>query len=185
MKKIWFYFLVVSVVACTDSDTRNVLDEGWSAFEAGDYASAVTVLTESRNKKPDDPEIRSALGWAFMRLDMLTEAESEFEAGALLINVPADLYAGRAFVLNAQKQYGASNTSISQALSLQPAWLFLHESGLDHEDLAILKAENHFVLGEFQDALTAVQTVNVSFTADVATDAGRGQLAAEIERLRN
>jgi tetratricopeptide (TPR) repeat protein len=185
MKRMWLCLIGMSVLSCADSDSRSPLDEGWSAFEAGDYTSAVTVLTEARNKKPDDPEIRSALGWALMRLDMLTEAESEFEAGALLINAPADLYAGRAFVLNAQKQYGASNTSISQALSLQPAWLFLHESGLDHEDLAILKAENHFVLGEFQDALTAVQTVNASFTADVATDAGRGQLAAEIERLRS
>lgn len=185
MKKAVFCILVVSVVACSDSDSRNALDVGWSAFETGDYATALAALTEARDKQPDDPEIRSALGWTFMRLDMLAEAASEFETGASIANTPADLHAGRAFVLNAQKNYAASNASVTQALSLQPAWAFSHEPGLDHEDLAIMKAENHFVLGEFQDALTTVQTVNSSFIADVATDAGRGQLAAEIERLRS
>lgn len=176
-------FLLV-LTACSGSDSPSALEKGWDAFSAGNYAEAVTILTQAKNDNPQNAEIRAALGWALMRTDQLQSAESEFDAGAQLANPSADLFAGWAFVLNALKDHVASNQRIDEVTALNPNWIFTYDQKLTYQDLMILKAENHFLLGEFQSALAAVMTVNSSFSADVATDEGRGQLAAEIERLR-
>ncbi|MCB0833110.1 MAG: hypothetical protein KDC45_06585, partial [Bacteroidetes bacterium] len=63
-------------------------------------------------------------------------------------------------------------------------WQFVHEAGLTSVDLKILLAENYFALGQFSQSLTAVQSVNVDFTADVSNTDGQAELAAEIERLK-
>ncbi|NUM80099.1 tetratricopeptide repeat protein [bacterium] len=177
---ICFFYLT----GCSGSDSPSALEKGWDAFSAGNYAEAITILTEAKNDNPQNAEIRAALGWALMRTDQLQSAESEFDAGAQLANPSADLFAGWAFVLNALKDHAASNESIAELTALDPNWIFTYDQKLTYQDLMILKAENHFLLGEFQSALAAVMTVNSSFSADVATDEGRGQLAAEIERLR-
>lgn len=185
MKKLSTLFFLLLLTACSGSDSLNVLEKGWDAFSTGNYTQSVTILTEARNDDPQNVEIRTALGWALMRTDQLESAEEEFSAGAQLTGPSADLYAGWAFVLNALKNHASSNESITEATTLDPDWIFMYDQKLTHEDLTILKAENHFLLGEFSSALAAVVTVNPSFSANISTDAGRGQLAAEIERLRD
>jgi len=184
MKKYFGIILICILSACSDTGSSDPLAEGWEAFANGDYTGAVDILTVARDKHPNDGNIRAALGWSFMRLDQLAEADAEFETGAVLASAPPDLYAGWSFVLNALKEHASSNDQIVQALAASPNWVFRYDSSLTYQDLQLLQAENYFVLGEFQLSLASVLEVNPGFTADVSTDDGKGHLAAEIERLR-
>jgi hypothetical protein len=87
--------------------------------------------------------------------------------------------------LNAQKNHSTSNSQVAQALAVDVDWSFPHDTSLDTDDLHVLKAENHFLLGEFPESLAEVQLLNAAFSADVMTSEGQSSLAAEIERLRS
>ncbi|MCB0834829.1 MAG: tetratricopeptide repeat protein [Bacteroidetes bacterium] len=157
----------------------------WNAFESGNYEKAREILTQASEDRPLDAEIQSALGWVLLRMDSLDQASTLFQNASLLSNPTAELYAGLAFTLNALKQYDASNSSGSQALLLDDQWVFAYDANLDWQDLTLVMAENHFLLGEFSEALDAVLVLNPQFTADPQTVLGRGQLASEIERLKD
>lgn len=184
MKNRVTIIVLLVLTACSGSDAPSALEKGWNAFSAGNYAEAVTVLTEAKTDDPQNADVRTALGWALMRTDQLESAEVEFEFGGSLTNPSPDLFAGWAFTLNALKDYGTSNAKIADVLSANPEWIFTYDSKLTREDLSVLKAENHFLLSEFDSALAAIIAINPLFSANIATDAGRGQLAAEIERLK-
>ena len=108
----------------------------------------------------------------------------------------ADLYAGWAFLANADKDgvptdeirspnenFILSNQRIDMALELSPAWSFEARPDLDRDDLIVLRAENYFALGDFAASLAEVQSLVEGFTADVGTPQGQAELAAKIEEL--
>lgn len=184
MRQLMFLLVTVFLCACGESKKKNYLEEGWNAFAEGDYTQALTELQTAKLKNPNDPDIRTALGWTYMRLDSLESADREFGEGSLLSEAPADLAAGWTFVLAAIHNYAASNVQANQILTNDPNWIFEFADGIDHNDIRIVKAENHFLLGEFASSLNEIKTVNPDFNADVTTVSGRAQLAGEIERLR-
>ena len=109
-------------------------------------------------------------------------ASSEFAGASGKMNTTADLFAGGAFVLNAQKNYAQSNQKLDQALGIDASWNFAFGLALNANDLHLLKAQNHFLLGEFSESLSAVLVLNASFTGDVLTNEGRAALASATER---
>ncbi|MFQ5632351.1 MAG: tetratricopeptide repeat protein [bacterium] len=168
----------------TGPTVDELIAQGWQAFESGDFQTANSRFNEARQKDSGPVDIFTGLGWSFFRIDNLTQARNEFQAGSGKSDAPADLFAGWAFVLNALKDYRNSNAQATRALSLDAAWGFSHGSGLNTDDLHVLKAENHFLLIEFSESLAEVQSLNPSFSADIKTTTGRQELAAEIERLK-
>lgn len=161
-----------------------LIAQGWAAFEAGNYQTAQQRFTEARQIDSSPVDIFVGLGWSLFRLDQLTQASNEFRAGSDRSDAPADLFAGYAFVLNALKRYTNSNTQADAALSRDANWSFSHGTGLNADDLRVLKAQNFFLLGEFASSLNEVKNLNPSFAADVRTAEGQQALAAEIERLK-
>ncbi len=184
MRQFIILFATIFLFACGESKKKNYLDDGWDAFTNGDFEQALSDLQTAKSKDPNDPDIRAALGWTYMRLDSLESADREFGEGSLLSEAPADLAAGWTFVLAAIHNYAASNVQANQILTNDPDWIFEFADGIDHNDIRIVKAENHFLLGEFTSSLNEIKTVNPDFNADVTTVSGRAQLAGEIERLR-
>lgn len=198
MKKMsWLLLIIFAVfgghVACSSSGGDNgptgpsadeLITEGWQAFENGDFQTAYDKFNGARQQDASLVEIYSGLGWSLLRLDNLAQAKTEFNVGTTKTDVPADLYAGGAFVLNALKDYRGSNLQADLAFSREQNWTFSHGTGLNADDLRVLKAQNHFLLTNFALSLSEVKKLNPSFTADVQTTAGLQMLAAEIERLR-
>ena len=160
-----------------------MIDEGWSAFTQGDYQTASGKFRDAIALDPEDAEASIGLGWSLFKLDNLSSASSEFAAASGKMNTTADLFAGWAFVLNARKDYAQSNQKADQALGLDAFWDFAFGLALNSNDLHLLKAQNHFLLGEFSESLSEVQILSPSFTGDVLTSEGRAALALEIERL--
>jgi len=166
-------------------DWSSLIEKGWSAFRQGQYQVAVETFSEAESTDPSRSEAYSGLGWSLFRLDRLSEASVEFRSGSGKDDPSADLSAGWAFVLNAQKDHSASNSQVIQALAADANWRFPHDTSLDTDDLHLLKAENHFLLGELAESLAEVQLLNATFSADITTSQGQSSLAAEIERLRS
>lgn len=163
-----------------------LVTEGWTLFQSAQYDSALSKFIQAGAIDPTGYEAYSGIGWSNLRLDQLSSAASSFQAGSTQFNadVSATLFAGWAFVLNAQKQYSNSNTRADQALGIDPNWIFEHGLSYDKDHVHVLKAENYFALGDYTLSLTAVKAVNPSFSADVTNSTGQAQLAAEIERLK-
>lgn len=168
----------------TGPSLADLILEGWTAFEQGDYATASTKFTEAINKDQNSAEAFTGKAWSLFKLDNLSQARAEFSAGSLKSNPTADLFAGWAFVLNALKQYASSNQRAENALTQDPAWQFSHGLSLDSNDLHIVKAENFFLLGDFANSLMEIKLLNPGFDVDVNTSDGQSALAQEIERLK-
>lgn len=162
---------------------EELIAQGWAAFEQGDYFTAKDKFYDAKMKNPLEVEVYSGLGWSYFKLDSLEQAISEFNICYCLFDPTADIYAGWAFTLNAQKVYETSTEKAIAALGMDPDWEFSH-GPWDKNGLHLLKAENYFLVGLFSASLAEVKILNPSFNADVSTDLGRAELAAEIERLK-
>lgn len=163
---------------------NELIQQGWTAFAAREYDTAVARFTEAKSLDASRTEVYAGLGWSQLKADNLEASQREFDNGSRRQSPSADLFAGWAFVLNALKNYTSSNLQVNRVLSQVPSWSFTHDAGLDVNDLRVLKAENHFLLGQFRDSLSEVQVLNAGFAADVQTSDGLATLAAEIERLK-
>lgn len=192
MKRIFWkrtsFFALLGLLACGGGPSaptfEELIDEGWTAFQQGDYQTASDRFSEATAMNRDDAEGFTGLGWSLFKLDNLTRASTEFTGGSNTINATADLFAGWAFVLNAEKNNERSNEKADEALALNPNWNFPYGLSLSTDDLHVLKAENHFLLGEFAESLSEVQVLNSNFDVDVSTSAGQAALTVEIERLK-
>jgi len=129
-------------------------------------------------------EAYNGLGWGYFKNDQLVNSINEFLTGSQKPGSNADLHAGWAFVLNADKKYAESNIKIDTTLSIDSNWIFSHGLELNKSDLIVLKAENFFLLGYFGESLSAIQVLNPSFLVNFLTSEGRAKLALEIERLK-
>jgi tetratricopeptide (TPR) repeat protein len=163
----------------------NLISESWSAFTQGDYYGAIEKFNEAKLKNPDASEPYAGAGWAYMALNQLSKAYDEFSAGAVKKDSLPDLFAGWGFVLNAQKDYAASNVRIAVALTLDSNWTFFYGLSLSASDLHVTKAENYFLLGDYANSLIEVKILAPNFDADIYTNGGQAALAAEIERLKS
>ncbi len=185
MKKIILITFVISLLGCGAGSTPTVdefLTQGWTFFEAGDYTSAYDQFTQAKAMDNQSPEVFAGLGWTQLKQNELALAAADFQEG--LNFASADVFAGYAFVLNAQKNYALSNTEADSALSHDAAWQFAHIASLNSDDLHLLKAENYFAVGNFANCLTEIQVLSPGFTADATTFAGQTQIAAKIEALK-
>ncbi len=192
LQKLFQFVSIAVLVGCdVDKDQDRITDPGqtiantWLIFGNGNYDSARTVFKDIINRYPDSTVAYSGLGWCEMQSDSLDAAATAFAGGSSKGNASADLYAGWAFVLNAQKKYAESNERILAALFKDSLWNFPYLLGLSHTDLELMRAQNFLLTGDYANALLAVNFLDPNFTADITTLAGRAALAAKIEELKS
>lgn len=166
-----------------DTTYQDLMTQGWVFFDNAQYDSALSRFTSARDYNIEPSDAYTARGWCFMKLDNLSSAASEFTIASNALDPAAELYAGWAFTLNAQKNYVSSNTQASQALLAAPNWIFPHALNLNADHLHLLKAENYFALGDYTNSLLEVNNLT-SFSVDVSTSGGQAALAAKIEQLK-
>jgi len=160
------------------------IEAAWDAFADEDYDEAIEYFAEAIVLDNTVIDGYTGLGWSYLRDDQLDEGNQAFGDGALLNVLDADLFAGWAFLLNALKEYANSNLKANVALTANSEWQFENGFPLDVDDLYLLKADNFFMVGYFENSLVQVQMINPAFIIDFDSVEGQTELAAEIERLR-
>jgi len=188
--------LVLMVGCSSDSDDppppppeppsdAEVLAEGWSAYTTADYAEAETQFRELLGRNALVAEAHDGLGWTFARQSAadsaLTHHEASLVARGDTLAIADQMYAGLAFARSAA---GDNAGCVTAAGEVATGWVFDHDSDLDYDDVVLVTAMAHYALGDFADALVAVQVLDPDFTADVDTVEGRAALAARIEELQ-
>ena len=168
----------------TPPSDQSVLDAGWTAFEAEDYATAEAEFRELLGRGALLAEAHDGLGWTFARQSeadsALTHYQQSLALGGDELSIADQLHAGLAFALSADNQHAECVTAADEVSSV---WVFAHDETLDHDDVLALQASAHYVLGDFAESLLAVQQVDATFDCNVATVEGRAELAAKIESL--
>ena len=178
----------------TGPSYNDLVSAGWTAYSAHDFPTATENFTEAAGVNDSLADAFTGLGWVGIRTGNPAAADSAFELGsgrAGIAPVRADLFAGWAFASGAladptgasTQNYRDSNARADSALGISPQWVMEYDSGIDKDDLHVLKAENDFLLGDYAASLAIVQTFDSSFTADTSTPEGRAALSSEIETL--
>jgi len=168
----------------TPPSDQSVLDAGWAAYEAGDYAGAETEFRELLGRQALVAEAHDGLGWNFAGLgeadSALAHHQQSLAQGGDELPIADQMHAGLAYALSADNQHAECITAADE---VSTDWVFAHDETLDHDDVVALQASAHYVLGQFAESLLAVQQVDATFDCDVATVEGRAELAAKIESL--
>ncbi len=120
-----------------------------------------------------------------LRLNLLDNAMTEFNAGKSRDTTNVDIWAGLAFVNNAQKNYTASIADAQSVIQKNTHWFFERDTTVNISDVKVVLAEDYFSTASFDLSLAVAQSLDASFRADVSTLAGQAALAQEIETLRN
>lgn len=193
MNKYTLYLLLILLllncelengVNLPDKQVEELVNEGWEQFEDGSYQLALEKFEAAAARDNNYAEAYNGAGWASARLTSLINAVSHFTQCITLNSSNVAAQAGLAFVYNAQKEYQAAINSANKALSLNSSWLFTHDKTIGYKDLHLILASCYFALGNFNQSLAQVQTLNPLFNADIDTYEGKSALAEEIERLR-
>ncbi|HMW31861.1 MAG TPA: tetratricopeptide repeat protein [bacterium] len=189
MKKYILCFLTLWVLSCGGDSGRSVsysetVERGATALNEGSYAEAIKHFSDALAMNADRPEAFAGLGWAYLFSDSVEASEAAFSDGSMLANPGADLQAGYAFLLGVKKNHASSNARIVSVLAAEPQWSLSYGLNIDYKDLYLLKAENHFLLGEYASSLTAVKQIQSAFNVNTNTAEGIAQLASKIESLK-
>jgi tetratricopeptide (TPR) repeat protein len=164
--------------------------DGWTAFEAGDYAGAVPDFQQAVSADPNYADAYNGLGWSYAKLDRLSDAVTQFSLGrskgGMSTLVRYEIFAGRAFAYNAQ---GGLNVAYAIAdaetvVTYSPGFSFRLDGEVTAADVRLLLAECYASQGSFVEALAQVQVLAPSFQADVTTAAGRAALLDQVEWLK-
>lgn len=197
MKKYFVYLIMISAflfayAGCQGTNDPEPVDQyaqkitnAWAAFSQGNFTTATNLFLEAKSSDSSKTDAYLGLAWCYLKLDSVNSSLEKFSTASTMGVSTADLHAGFAFVLNASKQYQLSNSHAENALILSPNWVFPYQTSINKYDLQLLEAQNFYQLGNFTNSLNYVKMLNVSFSADVSTAAGRSALADEIERLKN
>ncbi len=169
----------------TTESASQLVNDGWQAFAGQDYNKALSKFTAALRLDATLVDGYNGAGWADVRLNLLANAVTEFNAGKSRDTTNVDIWAGLAFVNNAQKNYTASVADAQSVLQKNSHWFFERDTTVNISDVKVLLAEDYFSTASFDLSLAAAQSLDASFRADVSTLAGQAALAQEIEALRN
>lgn len=194
LRAMWFIgFLAMMGLAagCGSSDDGatptpqpTLVEQGWDAFETGDFAAAKTNFEQAIAVAPTNSEAHNGLGWANMMLDSLSGSVASFDDALTNGFAGADPHAGKAIVLRdlTPVDYAAAIASANAALAIDSNYAFAHDARLDWKDVRLILAQSHFALGEYDEANTQIGLLGGSMQ-NPASATFVEDLLAEIERL--
>ena len=168
--------------------TDDYSEYGWAVIDDGDYTNALTQFQDALALDPENPDAYNGIGWIFVKMNEPDSAINYFTTG-LGLAVPGtqqqlEIYTGRAYSYHASNQYLSSIDDCNEVLAADSAFVFSRDTTITANTVATLLAANYFGVGDYTNALLAVQVVDAAFEVDVNTDAGLAQLAEKIEALR-
>ncbi len=206
-----FGFLVIAVIAligCGKSGTeptddtdqpsadvkaevQQLIQEGWTAFESGDFTTAVDKFTQAVVKENNQydtlrAEALGGRGWSRIYLGELNDARNDFDGANRKSTHPEvknDIYAGYGLVFNALNQYNSCVKIIEPLLQSTPDYEFSHRPAVNAFRLRLLVAQSYYAMGNFAKVAAHLDILEPDYAPHNANDPEA--LLQAIERLRN
>jgi tetratricopeptide (TPR) repeat protein len=170
----------------TRPTARELIDQGWQKFQAGNLVGAGSDFTAAISisaVKTDSSDAYLGLGWAQLRQDQGGLAENSFVKHLSLAPGGDDGRAGLAFAYLATQKFQEAIDTASVVLSSNASWSFGHDNSINHLDLRLLLAQCYYNLGDYSASLEIVRYFDSGFNVDINTPEGRSDLADEIHSL--
>ena len=185
--------VVLAVGGCVDlpdpvQTEEHQAQDAWAAFSGRNYQGAYDIFSAVVAESPDNVDARHGLGWAALRLERFDEAMVELEAALDLgLTDAADGHAGRAIAARERwstvEGFGVAIQAAQSALLLEPGYSFFHDPTLTWEDLRVLLAQTHFLLGHYALAQAEVDLLDSTNGLNPSSGTYTAELLAFIEQL--
>jgi len=139
------------------AEVQQLINDGWAAFESGDFETAVTTFTDAivkENGKYDTlrAEALSGRGWSRIYLSELQKARNDFDGGNRLKTtqqVKNDIKAGFGVVFNALNMYSSCASILEGLLNVAPDYQFQHRPAVTAFRLRLMAAQSYYALGNY------------------------------------
>jgi hypothetical protein len=159
--------IAVSVV----KTSQELVDEGWSAFEAGDFSVAEAKFDTAITNDPSLAEAYNGRGWSRARKRKYPLAKADFEQALSLDVNLQEARAGLALVLHVLNEFQEAVDAVQTVLAAEPTFVFTHDSSVTARALRIVLAHSYFSLGKYDLAaqqLDILDPVNAPYPTDPA-----------------
>jgi tetratricopeptide (TPR) repeat protein len=135
--------------------------EGWSLFEAGNYSQAVAKFNEAVAIVNNIPEPYNGLGWCHAYMGELDTAVDIFLYVMEVLVLPRrDTYAGACLVYLAQKEYANARDMAGWAIELYgEPYAFQHDPDVTDETLRLARAISNYHLALYELAVIDVEAL--------------------------
>ena len=183
--------LLCLLLGCGDNGTEpeptaaELTAAGWLRFEAGDYRVALSRFEEAARKRAGYGEAHNGIGWCCIWLDSLDAALGGFDTAISNGVMTGDPRAGKSVVYRdrAPLDLVAAIDWADSALTINPAYVFTHDTSFDWYDLRLIRAHSYFELALYHQAKAEVDILDPANTLDPASETFVEDLLAELRRL--
>jgi tetratricopeptide (TPR) repeat protein len=175
-----------TIAAASDpiSDPVRLTSLGWKSFEGKKYSEAISLFEQALDNDNLYCDAYNGLGWAYGRLDSLKKSEINFDIAIGLEKNGIDAYAGRSFVCLARAEYQKAIQVVSVVQQSQTSfYVFRHDVNISLDDLLLVKAQSHFMLGDYNAAQELINQLDPQNPLDPLKPTYIEDLALEIENL--
>ncbi|MFO7769018.1 MAG: tetratricopeptide repeat protein [bacterium] len=129
-------------------DPREKTDEGWAAFESGDYAAAAAAFQDAVRADEAFADAWNGLGWSRAFLEQLGDAAMALQKAVDSGLVVPDARAGLAIVYREVPHLDGAITEARAVLAADAHWVFSHMTSVDYLDIHLVLAQCYYRLGE-------------------------------------
>lgn len=128
----------------------SLTDDGWLRYTARDYRGALSMFDEALQQGCSTTEAYNGKGWAYARMDSLSQSQTQFTLGIDKNLSVADAFAGRAAVNLELRNYEQAISDAESALSLKPGYIFVRDTTVTARDihLIVAQASYHLAIAE-------------------------------------
>lgn len=155
------------------------LNDGWVAYEAGNYADARSFFYQAAESGTSEAYV--GLGWVCMEEDSLNAAEYYFSV--VSSDSLPDAYAGACAVAWSLDNYAASLFRAGVVLRYSSTYVFSHNPGVTINDLIWYQASSYLHANDYQRCYNKIREIDSGFTANLGDVNIADTLAKKLENL--
>ena len=170
IRKIYILLLITSILFLNcEQKGENIptfaptasyhIQEGWKAFQSGDYVAAVDNFTAAKNRDALDSTAYLGLGWSNARLLDFEKSISNFQLMLSFVkgnSMRTDAYAGLAMTYSAQHNDSLAIDAARQALQILSDYQFLYDNKITAAKLHVVIAQNYYNSQNYLKALAEI-----------------------------
>ncbi len=149
-------------VTATPNNESDLTQQGWTEWEAGDYAAAGPLFEDALTFDVTYADAHNGLGWTALRQGDLTEAEDRFGSANNYNLATQDARVGLlAIYRDAPGKLTLAMANGIAILQNDPAYVFSHDPSIDADMVRVMLSQVFFRLGEsfFDEAQLLMDTV--------------------------